>query len=63
MSYNELKQHGTLDFPIELYCLDKNHHRYEMTSHWHTEIEIIRILKGKLDVRLDNNNILQSQAT
>ena len=54
MSYNELKQHGTEDFPIELYHIDKSHTRYEMSSHWHSEVEIIRILKGTLDIRLNN---------
>ena len=42
MSYNELKQHGTEDFPIELYHIDSTHTRYEMSAHWHSEIEIIR---------------------
>lgn len=56
MSYNELKQHGTEDFPIELYHIDKSHTRYEMTSHWHSEIEIIRILEGVLNIRLNNNS-------
>ena len=55
MSYNELKQHGTLDFPIELYHIDKNHPKYEMASHWHTHIEIIRILEGEFNVKLYNN--------
>ena len=56
MSYNELKQHGTEDFPIELYHIDKSHTRYEMASHWHSEIEIIRIIEGVLQIRLNNNN-------
>ena len=56
MSYNELKQRGTVDFPIELYYVDKNHTRYEMNSHWHSEIEIIRVLDGKLKVKINNRN-------
>lgn len=54
MIYNELKQHGTLDFPIELYHIDKNHPKYEMAAHWHTHIEIIRVIEGELSVRLYN---------
>lgn len=53
MAYNELKQHGTEDFPIELYCINKNHPKYEMAHHWHSNMEIICILKGKAVVRLD----------
>lgn len=56
MSYNELKQHGTEDFPIELYHIDSSHTRYEMSSHWHNEIEIIRVLDGTLNVRLNNSS-------
>ena len=54
MIYNELKQRGTADFPIEYHYIDKNHTRYEMSAHWHTEMEIIRILRGKLKIRLNN---------
>lgn len=57
MSYNELKQHGTLDFPIQLYHIDKNHPKFEMASHWHTSVEIIRILNGSLKIILDNHEI------
>ena len=45
MIYNELKQRGTADFPIEYHYIDKNHTRYEMSAHWHSEMEIIRILR------------------
>lgn len=51
-SYNEIKQRGTLEFPIELYQIDKNHPKYEMASHWHSEIELIRVISGKLNVKL-----------
>lgn len=55
MIYNELKQHGTVDFPIEMYHIEKNHTRYEMSAHWHNEIEIIRVLEGELNIKLNNN--------
>lgn len=58
MIYNELKQHGTLDFPIELYHIDKNHPKFEMASHWHSQIEIIKILAGTLNIRLYNNEYI-----
>lgn len=58
MIYNELKQRGTEDFPIEYHYIDKNHTRYEMSAHWHSEIEIIRVLDGELEVRLNNKEYL-----
>ena len=57
-SYNEIMQRGTLEFPIELYHIDKNHPKYEMASHWHSEIELIRVLKGKLNVKLYNREYI-----
>lgn len=56
MSYNELKQHGTEDFPIELYHMEHTHARYEMSAHWHSEIELIRVLEGELHARLGNRS-------
>lgn len=58
MSYNELKPRGTEDFPLELYHIDTAHPRYEMEAHWHSEIEIIRVISGTLHVRLDNNSYI-----
>lgn len=57
MSFNELLERGTADFPVELYHVDKHDSRYEMVSHWHGDFEIIRILEGELNVRLSNNAI------
>lgn len=58
MIYNEIKQRGTVDFPIEYHYIDKNHTRYEMSAHWHTEMEIIRILQGELKIRLNNREYI-----
>ena len=54
MSFNELKQHGTEDFPFGIYVIDKDHPKYEMAFHWHASVEIIRIIKGKLLITLNN---------
>lgn len=54
MAYNELVQHGTEDFPIGFYHIDKMHPRYEMVHHWHTQAEIIRVKEGKIHIMLNN---------
>lgn len=54
MIYNELKQHGTEDFPFELYRVFEDHPKYEMAFHWHSNLEMIRVLKGELALTLDN---------
>lgn len=61
MIYNELIERGTEHFPIELYLIDKNHPRYEMSSHWHNEIELIRVISGKLNVKLNANKYLAEE--
>ncbi len=54
MIYNELKHHGSEDFPFGLYRVDEQHPKYEMAFHWHANLELIRILEGELALTLDN---------
>ncbi len=56
MIYNELKQHGTEDFPVEFYHIDRFHPKYEMAYHWHSAVELIRIIQGELELTLDNTH-------
>ncbi|MBE6589313.1 MAG: helix-turn-helix domain-containing protein [Ruminococcaceae bacterium] len=49
----EKEMHGTQEFPIEFYQLDKNHHRYEMNLHWHPEAELIRVRRGRFVLHLN----------
>lgn len=58
LGYNESKQRGSFGFPIEFYHLDRNHHRYVMSYHWHMEYEIIRILEGHFAISLDEREYL-----
>ena len=51
--YNEPRQHGTINFPIEYYYVDERHPRYLMPYHWHKEYENIRILKGHFTITID----------
>lgn len=57
MEYLELiekKSHGTPDFPIEYYYIDKTHPRYVMRAHWHNEFELVRVLNGRFCAYLNN---------
>lgn len=54
MVFNELKQHGTSDFPFQLYQIDPSSRNYEMVFHWHTALEIIRVVSGSIVVTIDN---------
>ncbi len=46
--------HGSKNFPIAFYHVDKKHPRYIMKVHWHYEFEILRILDGELHIHLDS---------
>ena len=61
MKYNELKTHGTVDFPIEIYHIDHTHPKYEMNCHYHSDIEIIRVLSGTLQITLNNQSLTAAQ--
>ncbi|MGN0370557.1 MAG: AraC family transcriptional regulator [Butyrivibrio sp.] len=53
LDYKENKKQGTEDFPVAFYHVTPNSPRYEMPYHWHPQIEIIRIIKGKFRLILD----------
>ena len=61
LDYNEKKQHGTNEFPLEYYFIDENHSRYRMPFHWHREMEFVHILRGKLHLYLDDREYLASE--
>lgn len=56
--FNEFCQRGTVDFPIEVYRLDRNHPRYQMPYHWHHEMELLRVLSGSFILSLDEREYL-----
>ena len=53
--YIEREPHGTEEFPIEFYHLDRHHHRYEMNLHWHPETELLRVYEGCFELHLGGN--------
>ncbi len=58
MQYLELhenKKHGTTDFPFEYHHIDKHHPRYVMDYHWHEEYELIRVLRGTLHMKINED--------
>lgn len=64
MNYSKLyenKKHGTFDFPIALYVVDKNAPNYQMPFHWHIEYEIIFVKKGRFEVSFDGKNYLMNE--
>ena len=54
--YVEKRDRGYQGFPIQYYHIESNHPRYVMETHWHNELEIIRILKGSFEVFINNEH-------
>ena len=52
--FYETTNRGTPDFPIGFYHVDFSHPCYQMRAQWHNEIEIERVLKGRLTLSLGN---------
>ena len=55
LAHHEQKQHGTPDFPVAYYYVDVRHPRHQMPFHWHNEWELLRILDGSFQLRLDDD--------
>lgn len=56
--FREPISHGRPDFPIAAYHLDSNHLRFQMQLHWHPEHEILRVVQGTLDLRLNEEQYI-----
>ncbi len=52
--YRENKTHGTQSFPLEYYFVDEKHPQYVMPLHWHSEFEVLRVLRGRFALYLNN---------
>ena len=50
--FHEDTLRGTADFPLEFYQLCESSPRYHMQTHWHKDIEIIRVLKGVFQAQI-----------
>ena len=58
LDYHEQIPHSTGDFPLAYYFVDENFPRYRMTMHWHKEMEIIRINRGRMRFFLDEDELV-----
>ena len=52
--YREEKKHGSDEFPLQYYYIDSDSPEYVMQLHWHSELEIVRVIEGKFTLWLDN---------
>ncbi len=61
--YHEKIKRGSSDFPASIYCIDESHPKYNMIAHWHNDFEIIRVLKGRLELNLNGNIMAADEGT
>ncbi len=60
-TYHENMKRGSNDFSASYYYVDRRHPRYQMITHWHNEFEIIRVIEGKLSLKL-NGTVIEMEA-
>lgn len=53
LSHLDKKQHGTQQFPVEYYYVDRRHPHYQMPSHWHNEWELLLVREGQFQIHID----------
>jgi hypothetical protein len=58
LALHEQKQHGTPEFPVAYYYVDRAHPRYQMPFHWHNEWELLHILEGNFQLHMDDDEYL-----
>ena len=58
LEYKEQRTHRTQGFPFAYYHVTPIHARYNMVYHWHPEHELIRVLKGSMQMRLDGRTVV-----
>lgn len=58
LRYHESKQRGSPSFPLDYHFVDRNHSRYEMPYHWHEEVELMRVLRGRFRLNLNGSAVL-----
>ena len=52
----EMKQHGSLDYPVAVYRIDLNMMYLNLIHwHWHSEIELIIVREGAAEFSVGNN--------
>ena len=62
LEYNEPIVHRTGDAPLAFYPVDERHPRYRMRLHWHRETELIRVLRGRLHLYVDDETLAQGKS-
>ena len=55
--YNEFRQRGRFDFPIEIHHVDRHHPRFYMPYPWNMEYEIDLVVRGSVTLTLNESQV------
>lgn len=58
LANHERRQHGTPEFPVAYYYVDQKHPQNRMPFHWHNEWELLRVIEGSFQLRLDDDEYI-----
>ncbi len=53
VAYHENRSRGTLEFPFDYHYIDREHPRFVMPYHYHSALEISKVVRGGLDISLN----------
>lgn len=58
LDYSERVIHEMQNIPLSFYHLDNNHSCYHAPLHWHPSFELVRIIRGKLTIQINDQKLL-----
>ena len=61
IDYKEKRTQGTFNFPIAFYHETPRSPRYYMPYHWHTHYEILHIISGTFQLKINNETTLYKE--
>lgn len=57
-SLKEQRRHGNANYPFEKYNIISNRTRQFATNHWHNEIEIVYVTKGRINITINHKSFV-----
>ena len=59
----ENKPHGTRGYPYDQYFIHGSRHAFQIPVHWHEEVEIIYVLKGRLNIMIGEKQYIGKEGS
>ena len=61
-NFQEIKQHGTTEFPLAMYEDDFSRFEYGLILwHWHEEVQFTLVLEGEVHILIGNKELILAE--